>query len=526
VVIDEFDGEPVPFLNLSVGGERLESDATGAFVTNGRHARGRLEFELSNRSYVVGDWAPERAEPLVVPARVGPTFFFVLDGSAPDLFAFWLPPGPASSVSALGVGYPAFLRLEPPSLVRLRAEERSTPSAGERVFVSYTDHLCGRAEIGPGRGLGEPLAVTLMPCGFLSVTLESARDVEWHEDERLSLALLTRAGDVQSRISWEQFIEPVFVVMEPGERWLEARYGDQEIGRIAVSTQIGRIVSVVLPVSLPELELEEREPALEVRGTVTSARSLPVECRLRLTRRSDGVEALIPVDWREDGRGWVGHIEGEAPAGEYRSVLELEPPFAYAGPAAVHVPAAEELVFALDDDVPRFDVYFAPSAAETGEPVLAFDSLVFLAGGLGIGGDDFCSPSVPVLVGHPRDVPFFWTCSAPGRRPVCGRWEPDGGEGDLRLCMTLERGWGATLYVGDADCMALDGVRVLCDGVPAAVTDASGHACLGGERPRRIELEYRDWILDPDNRGELEADGSFEPHRWYVSAYLRPPGRR
>jgi hypothetical protein len=126
----------------------------------------------------------------------------------------------------------------------------------------------------------------------------------------------------------------------------------------------------------------------------------------------------------------------------------------------------------------------------------------------------------------PRNVPFFWICSAPGRRPVCGRWEHDGGEGDLHLSVTLERGWGTTLYVGDADHMALEGVSVLCDGVPAALTDASGHACIGGERPRRIALEYRGWILDPDDLCELEPDGSFDDARGRLRAFLVPPAGR
>ena len=67
---------------------------------------------------------------------------------------------------------------------------------------------------------------------------------------------------------------------------------------------------------------------------------------------------------------------------------------------------------------------------------------------------------------------------------------------------------------------------MLCDGIPAAVTDASGHACIGGERPERIDLVYRDWVVDPENLGEVELDGSFDDSTGRVRVYLAPPGGR
>lgn len=524
--IDEIDGEPVPFLEMSVDGEALETDATGAFVTKELHEGGRLEFDLAGWSYEVGDWDPELAEPLIVPARVGPTVYIALDRSATDLFAAWQPPGPVSSASACGIGERAFLRTEPPTFVRLRAEGRRGPQSGELVLVSYTDHLFGRVELGPDRGTAlDPIPVSLRRCGFLSVSARCSRSPEWFEGERLTLVLLARDGDLLASQRLDPSRDSRWIVLDTGDHWLEARYEGEAIGRAPVTTHLGEIALVVLPVSLPELEMEEEpsEPAASVHVLVTSARNLPVECQLRLARRSDGREALIPVRWTEEGGRLLGIGECEAPAGEYRAVLEPSTPYAYSGPATVRVPAAEAFEFELDDDVPLVDVYFAPTAAETGAPLLAFDVAASLAGGEGIGSSDYSSPSVPVFEGHPSNVPFSWICSAPGRRPVCGRWEPDGGEGDLRLAVTLERGWGATLYVGDPDCLALEGVRVLGDGVPIAITDASGHACLGGARPRRLDLEYRDWVLDPQNLGEIELDGTFDDSWGQVRAYLKPP---
>ncbi len=535
-VIDEIDGTPVPFLRMRVEDEWVETDGAGGFVAAGKHALGPLEFVFAGGfTYELGDWEP--GQDVVIPARVGPFFYLDFGGIPPGLEARLLPQRPASAAAASisvgwGVGLDGVVRSAFPSLVRFEGGARR-PS-GELVLFSPRDFIYGRAVISPGRGTASaPLPITMQPCGFLRVEIEANRRLEWYESDLFSLALVSSDGESEVSGTWESH-RCGFLVIEPGEHGLVARFDGKVVGRLLVTTRLRERVSVVLPVVLPvDSEAagrvvddgQELRPGA-VRARIMSARNRPLDGQVRLTRTPDGHEVLLPFSWKKEVGRWLGSFASTAAPGTYRVDLELDTAFDWDGPETITVPAEAEPVFHLHDAVPLADVYFAPVAAEDGALLHAFDAELKLSRGRGIGGGDFCSTTVPVAWGHPRTVPFHWVCSAPGRVPVCGRFEPDGTEGDIRIPVVLERGWGAVLFVGDPDCLPLEGVRVFLDGVLAATTDASGTACLGGERPGRIDLDHRGWTLDPENTAEISADGSFDDSELWMRAYLMPPAGR
>lgn len=233
------------------------------------------------------------------------------------------------------------------------------------------------------------------------------------------------------------------------------------------------------------------------------------------------------MTWTKEGKRWLGRFEGEVPSGAHRLQLELEPTFAWRGPRSFDGPqSGEELRFTIDDSGPLVDIYLGPVAAEDERPLLSYSGEAVIESGDTIGGDDMLSPSFPIVTGHPRSVPFEWQCFAPGRRVVCGRFEPDDGQGDIVIPVVLERGPGLEIFVGDGSGYGLAGVRVFADGVPAGITSPCGMLCLDGEPPEHLAFVYEDWSIDPD-WGDVEPDGTFEVEGdWGISVFLVPPRPR
>lgn len=532
IVVDEREGLPLPYQRLEVGGEKLLTDSRGAFQGVESHPRGTLEFYAGGWSYQLGDWDPERREPVIVPARVGPVVFLELDRIPEKASAQWSTEvtRPSATAISLHAGTPSReCRFDLQPIPRVQFSWRTSPSEveGEVRVQSYPDFLFGRAALVPGLGsLEAPLPIALQPCGIVVVRAEFSRRLEEGEAGAISFALVDDAFEALG--SFEPYNDNGFFVFEAGERRIEARLNGRTVASAAVSGKILEVVQVPLAIPLPEPEEAEEEPTPTelhpVTARVTSARNHHYPARLSIMRISDGEETLAEVKWtKEDGR-WLGRVEDEVPGGAHRVQLELEPAFAWGGPRELEFPHAEELRFTIDDTAALVDVYLRPVAAEDGRPLLSFDGQALIESGDWIGGDEFCSPSVPIVRGCPRSVPFDWSCSAPGRRFVCGSFEPDGGEGDIVIPVVLQRGWGLRLYVGDNSHSGLPGVRVFGDGVPMGVTMRSGILCLGGERPERLSFEYEDWVPDPWS--DVEPDGSFEDDPWGISVFLAPPERR
>jgi hypothetical protein len=528
LVVDELDRTPVPHLRIGLEGEDLETDAGGEFVSSRRHGRGPLRVRLPGDSFEIGGWDPLSTERLIVPARLGPTVFLEIDAPPASLRAEWFPRGLDPAVPAVPLDHASSAGVQPgpPQLVHFARPGRPPFEGGELLLHSFPDRLFGRSPLQARQGTRDhPLAVDLEPCGFLQVSVRLSRALEWYEDVTLFLRAEGRAAPpVQSSIP--SFTgNRAFLVIEPGPYSLEARFEELAVASAMVKIRLGEVQAVELSALLPDDAEQEaaEEPELPLHGRVTTSRGRPHPGNLRLTRLSDGAGELLELFWAKEDGQWRGRIEAAVPPGEYSAVLELEQPFPCVGPQRVLVPSDEVAVFTVDDSVPLIDVYFAPTAAEDGAPLLAFDAQASLPGGTWIGGGDHCDPALPAIAGHPATVAFSWACWAPDRRPVCGRWEPDGRVEDARIAVELERGWGVLVYVGDSDGLGLAGVRVLGDGVLLATSDASGHACIAGRRPGRLGFEFRGWVLDPANPGAVALDGSFEEEGGRVNAYLVPP---
>lgn len=529
VIVDEVDGTPLPYLDVGVAREKLETDAEGRFETAERHPRGVLQIGSRGWDLEIA-FDPSSREPLLVPARVGPTIYLDIRGEAGELHASWsaLPSPAKPRAFVLQFAQACTLRRESPALVRLPGRERRVQSTGEIQLHSVPEGLIGRGLLVPGVGTRlTPLSIELQRCAYLGVELRLlGRYLEWYE--ALEVALIS--GELECAVhefSW--FGTLTFAVLEEGDYLLEARLDGQVLAQEAVRIDAKDARQVTLDVNVPPHGAGPEEPEVEllpVSGRVLSARNRPTRGQIRLTRASDGEESLLELRWaKSDGR-WVATFAGEAPPGELRADLEMEPCFGYSGPRTLTLPSAEELVYALDDAVPLVDVYLSPVAAEDGAALLSYYAALFLDDGDCFGFEDFGSPSLPIAVGHPSNVPFTWLCISGGRVAASGRYEGSletrPADGDVRIPISLAGGWGAFLYVGDPKGEPLAGAEVFLDGVRHGLTGADGHLALAGARPSSITVRYRDWRIED---GEVEASGAFDDSSVDLRAYLAPPAR-
>jgi len=524
-VVDELTGERVPYLRFSLGDEKVESDAHGAFVTRERYSRGVLQVSVMNWPFEMS-WDPERDAQVLVPARVGPAFFLRLDRQCEGLGRQWIPDGnePRGAI-ALDGGVPFELQC-PPDLVRFASVPQGKPVRGLLVLHDVQAFSCAWAALAPGRGTeAEPVRLAFQPCGYLALEVHASRELAWQES--LTLSLSPRAANDRGE-AWKAVLvgragmrEADFLILHPGECWLEAAFDGESIGRWPVTTRLGEVVMLPLSLDVPGGKSAQGEAVTKVHlsGSVSGAHR-PSPGDLRLTR-ADGEEALIELEWKRERGRWIGTLAGEAPAGEYRAKLELDTPFRYSGPATIRVPSTDELLYTLEDSAPPADVYLVPRGAESGAPLLSYEVELTTPDGRLFDSDDIHVPGVPIARDFPRDAPFCWMCIAPGRHAACGRWDPDGGDGDIRIEFDLERGWGKFLSVVGPDYEALEGVAVFLDGVSAGSTRTDGRLCLVAKvRPQLITLRYRDWRIDD---GMVEGDGSFDDSQTELNVYLTPP---
>jgi hypothetical protein len=527
VMVDEVDGTPIPYLMLHVASESLETDAEGRFATTKRHPKGQLE--IGSTWIVDVDFDPESLEPLRVPGRVGPAIYVDIRGEAEELRGEWSAVPSPSNAQAFAVqgAVRCMLRRQSPALVRLPGHERPLESGGEILLYSVPERVVGRGLFSSGCGaLAAPLPIELRSCAYLGVRLQLSRDLGWYEGLEIGLNSVEGGRLASCQVDTRSsFLYVTFAVMEAGDYLVEARFEGDVLAQAAVKLGLKDSQEVRLDVPLPEDDEAENGPEVErapVSGRVTSARNRPAGGQIRLTRASDGEESSLPLEWTKTQGRWEATFAGEAPAGELRVTLEMKPCFGYSGPRQLTLPRAEELVYALDDAVPLVDVYVVPVAAEDGAPLLSYYGELHLDDGNIVGGEDFGSPSVPIAIGHPCNVPFTWLCTSGGRGAASGRYEGRSEGGEVHIPVPLARGWGAFLYVGDPNYQPIEGAEVFLDGVRHGATGLDGHAALAGSRPSSITIRYRDWrIVD----GEVEPSGAFDDSSLNLRAYLAPPTR-
>ncbi len=102
-VVDELEGQPLPYQRLQLDGEELVADDRGAFRGVEPHPRGTLEFRAGDWSCELGGWDPELDQPVVVPARVGRTLFLEFDRIPENPWASWRSEAHPASASAIGM---------------------------------------------------------------------------------------------------------------------------------------------------------------------------------------------------------------------------------------------------------------------------------------------------------------------------------------------------------------------------------------------------------------------------------------
>ncbi|MEQ1893479.1 MAG: carboxypeptidase-like regulatory domain-containing protein, partial [Planctomycetota bacterium] len=527
-LVDDQTGEPLPYAAIAFDHESLLADAQGYFASRDVHERGVLELHFVDSGWTLDvDFDPERDEPLVIPARVGPALVVVPSLRPEDLAVAWLPGGVDAND---GDVRRARLRKGVPTFVHLPVLERAERVQGDLVFFAYPELVAARIAIPEGGGtLARPISVELRPCGLVYWSLRPSRAFSLYE-ERPWVRLRAEDGQTSLPCYGIEFDgSGVNAVFGSGEHTAEVWFEGELVVAQKIQARVGEAVQVKLTVELPETSstdvVEEPAPPLHpLRGRVLSRRNRPAPGGLWLASRGGFDLASAELVWTKEQGRWSATFALEAPAGFHDVNFELEPAFRFDGLAEVELPHEGELVYTLRDDVPLREVWFAPFDPETGEPIPAFE--VELLGRTrdfhSLGGDEFHSATLPVTRDLPSDAPFHWRCTAAGRQAVGGLHQPDGASGPLRLAFPLPRGWGAFLYVGGLDAEPLEGAAVFLDGRPAGRTDALGYLALAATaRPTRLEVRYRDWSLDTC---DLEADGSFDDSSTSLNVYLEPPG--
>ncbi|MSR62592.1 MAG: carboxypeptidase regulatory-like domain-containing protein [Planctomycetes bacterium] len=195
-VVDELTGERVPYLRFSLGDEKLESDAHGAFVTRARYSRGVLRVSVMNWPFEMS-WDPQRAAQVLVPARVGPAFFLHLDRPCAGLAWRQMEDGSESRAALpLEPFGSSLVQCGPPDLVRFQSEHQGRASEGELLLLDPQGFSCAFAQLAPGRGAeAEWLSFTFQPCGYLALEVNADRDLRHDEAGDVIWTLSPRASD-------------------------------------------------------------------------------------------------------------------------------------------------------------------------------------------------------------------------------------------------------------------------------------------------------------------------------------------
>ena len=141
-------------------------------------------------------------------------------------------------------------RLEPgpPPRARFDVRRRGAPVRGSLALVDFEQAWIESATLHPESGL---LAVPMTlsgrrPIGQLDVALATSRPLEWYEDIEVALVATREGGQEETVLCESEWGNATFLILEPGERVVEARLDGERLSGATVNTKLGEGVTANL----------------------------------------------------------------------------------------------------------------------------------------------------------------------------------------------------------------------------------------------------------------------------------------
>ncbi len=532
--IDETSGDPLPYLELSVGSafesDVVQTDDEGVFTSKRHYEAGKVEFALftagggrwMNSARMIDFDGTSRVHD--VPMPIGPTY--ELEVAAPsgyelaDFRAFLSERSESCPWSlSLDLRDGEVLHPASPRWVRFLQSIDST-AEGEMatLWICTKDgRWLGSCEVPPRSSLGgDTHHISLEPCGSLVVTL-SAQAEQRHLGVVAELRWPSQPESWGARRSADEKGRYRFHLVPPGDYVLSVESSRTKPLERTVRVVAGEPTEV-------EVALQPLPHGGTIRGFVRSesGRFKPTgSVGLCLAgQHSDTFGAK--VEWKEEGGKLVGHFVFEdVPAGEYELSARFLSQFPWrASPSTVSPPAADVELLCLDGaggmylEVEAYD-------ARTGEPVseieVSFDA----------GSEDHFSYSTSgshrIELGRfPHDVALEWEATCEGHVAVAGNlssFQQVGtkvGEPLLRARVELQPGWGGRVLAYTETERIADAV-VLCDDVEAGRTNQRGELDIVlPARPQRFEVRHPAFVMEYPTTGQLPDDAAV------LLCYMKP----
>lgn len=211
--------------------------------------------------------------------------------------------------------------------------------------------------------------------------------------------------------------------------------------------------------------------------------------------------------------------------GEYELTLSSLDSFRWTPKSQVVAPPVANITFLRYDKDPALPLVFRVFDRASGAPIQRFETRriqlmssdqngVFLHTG-------------PMDYGKfPVESSFQWSLWADGYAPAFGDESSFVEKYGKRIAdVYLSRGWGTRLLVLGRDPAArvLENAEVIVDGRAAGRTNRDGVLLLAAdERPKRIEVRYRDWKLSADPLAPYNGRNA-EQRAHVMLAFLDPP---
>ena len=542
VVVDIATGEPIPYCHVVAGEQSADVDHDGRFTFPAPLSSGvgNLSFHDRFQGTHIRDVGVDRLEPdgdrWIARIAIGPTFrvrILGADGEDPSKWRARLVELLAEGGESAG----SWIRVrdvDPPFLRYDNPWEPNTDGSRFRVDVMHAEgtrrgrSATLRSAIGVYPEIVDVVADQVL-CSITGRVIDTDGNPRDHAD--VTAVPLLGAGDARGagdeawrharsgddgRFTIGGIVPGVYRVTvrprrgeTPVTRNVSVTGGRQDIGDFRVPSQVG---AGMIEGRLVSRRGERFDGQLIVRLRAVDGRPFELLDVTSPPRILFGSFEFQPSD-RDANAGHVFEFN-EVPRGDYKLSVISRDGYRWTPATARVRPPDDKVVFTREDEIPHRDVVLRAMDPD-GKPIASFrvqlqrgevwHPQTFLPGG---GGVNFSLP---------RDLPFSWTITSDGRRPVRGD-ETDGAVDDdtgaLVITATLRPGFGARIVCRDlgdgfllddkggwmaaASRPAVAGVRIFADGRHVGTSDAHGVVDVQLDRePERIELVKSGWRLAP-----------------------------